>query len=464
MILEQKVSFFKTTKNTNVLGNFPISQALTYIKEGKFKDQINKVRVGQSQYKTQLPTVAMHGIFSHERKKDQFIEASGLIILDIDDVVEEDLATIKQDIMDYDDHVLAVMVSPSGNGIKVLYYIEPSIVTADNYRQIGKQLVQNFMMYGNVDYLSTTDCLIMTYDPLILINENATPAFINVEMGEAKSSELEKRDESKSLWEDAEEFFETVLANNIEEKVNNNFHYIQVAILDLKKFGFEHPKEDLSFVIDFAESCFKRSADNKQRFLEVVELAKSYPKTQWAYKAKREAQVIEEEYVDYSEMYDVDSVSEDTMEEVEESGLVNYDILYDKVVEVIKEGDRVGFETSHKAFSDIFRFKGSGILTVTGIPGHGKTEFVDSCILDLARLHGHESIICGFEQTPEEHIIKLSRKLIGVDVTCPTWFNESNMPRLTQAYNFITSKIKHINSDKETPFFEMVFNRIKGLK
>jgi hypothetical protein len=448
MILEKKVSFFKTTKHTEVLGNFPISQALEYIKGGKFREKIDKVRAGQKLVKTQLPTVAMHGIFSNERKKDQFIEASGIIILDIDDVEIDKIEEIKKEIMEDSDSVLAAMVSPSGNGIKVLYYISPELVTADSYRQIGKQLVQNFMMYGNVDYLSVTDCLIMTYDPNILINKNAEPAFIHVQVKDVISKELEPRDPNRELWEDAEEFFETVLANNIEEKVNNNFHYIQVAILDLKKFGFEHPKEDLSFVIDFAESCFKKSADNKQRFLEVVELAKSYPQTQWAYKAKREEQVVEEEYVDYSEMYDVDSVSEDTMEEIEESGLVNYEVLYDKVVEVIKEGDRVGFETSHKAFSDIFRFKGSGILTVTGIPGHGKTEFVDSCILDLARLHGHESIICGFEQTPEEHIIKLSRKLIGVDVTCKTWFNDSNMPKLTQAYNFITSKIKHINSDK----------------
>ena len=447
-ILDRKVSFFKTTKHTQVLGNFPISQALEYIKGGKFREKIDKVREGQKLVKTQLPTVAMHGVFSNERKKDQFIEASGIIILDIDDVEIDKIEEIKEEIMQDSEHILSAMVSPSGNGIKVLYYIEPSIVTADNYRQIGKQLVQSFMMYGNVDYLSTTDCLIMTYDPNILINENAQPAFIHIQAKEVISKELEPRDPNRELWDDAEEFFETVLANNIEEKVNNNFHYIQVAILDLKKFGFEHPKEDLSFVIDFAESCFKRSADNKQRFLEVVELAKSYPQTQWAYRTKRESKVVEEEYVDYSEMYDVDSVKEDTMEEVEESGLVNYDLLYDKVVEVIKEGDRVGFETSHKAFSDIFRFKGSGILTVTGIPGHGKTEFVDSCILDLARLHGHESIICGFEQTPEEHIIKLSRKLIGTDVTCKTWFNESNMPKLTQAYNFITSKIKHINAEK----------------
>ena len=120
-ILERKVSFFKTTKHTQVLGNFPISQALEYIKGGKFREKIDKVRAGQKVFKTQLPTVAMHGIFSNERKKDQFIEASGLIILDIDDVNVEEIESTKQDIMDYDDSVVAVMVSPSGNGIKVLY-------------------------------------------------------------------------------------------------------------------------------------------------------------------------------------------------------------------------------------------------------------------------------------------------------------------------------------------------------
>ena len=452
-ILETKVSFFKTTKNTEVLGNFPISKALNFIQQGKFKDQIDKVRAGDKNAKTQLPTVAMHGVFSNERKKDQFIEASGIIILDIDDVEIERLEEIKQEIMTDSDNVLAAMISPSGNGIKVLYYVSPELITADNYRQIGKQLVQDFVVYGSVDYLSTTDCLIMTYDPNILINEDAKPAFIHVQESQnTMSCGLEPRDESKDLWDDAQEFFETVLANSIEEKTNNNFHYIQVAVLDLKKFGFEHPKDDLSFVIDFAEACFKRSSDNKTRFLEVVELSKSYPQMQWAYKSEKKEDEFEEAPTNYADMYlgqdeevgDVESDSDDVLD----NGLIDYNTLYDKVVEVIKEGDRVGFETSHKAFSDVFRFKGSGILTVTGIPGHGKTEFVDSCILDLARMHGHESIICGFEQTPEEHIIKLSRKLIGTDVTCKTWFNEKNMPELTQAYNYITSKIKHIDANK----------------
>ena len=75
-ILERKVSFFKTTKNTEVLGNFPIGKALDFIKEGKYKNQIDRVRNGEKSVKTQLPTVAMHGVFSNERKKDQFIDCN----------------------------------------------------------------------------------------------------------------------------------------------------------------------------------------------------------------------------------------------------------------------------------------------------------------------------------------------------------------------------------------------------
>jgi len=452
-ILDKKVSFFKTTKATDVVGNFPIGKALEMIKEGKFKGQIDKLRGGDTSVKTYLPTVAMHGIFSHERKKNQFIEASGIIILDIDDVEVSQIEKIKAEIMEDHDSALAAMVSPSGNGIKVLYYVSPETITADNYRNIGRAVVQDFLMYGDVDYLSVTDCLIMTYDPCIIINENAEPSFIQLEDTSQIVSNLEERDLSKNLWEDAQEFFETVLEGSIEQKVNNNFHYIQVSVLDLKKFGFEHPKEDLSFVIDCAEACFKASPKNKNRFLEVVELAKQYPQTQWPYRVgSNDEESFEEGPTNYADIYlgqEDESPLEDTGElSIEQGGLVDYNKLFDGVLGVIEEGDRVGAETSLKAFSDVFRFKGSGILTVTGIPGHGKTEFVDSCILDLARLHGHESIICGFEQTPEEHIIKLARKLIGCDITCSTWFNDKNMPQLKDAYNFITNKVKHIDASR----------------
>jgi len=451
-MIEQKVSFFASTSETETFISFPIGDLLKMIKNGDYKEQVEKVRKGEKEHKTKLPTIAFHGIFDEYRKKANFAEASGLIILDIDNVDLEEIEEAKADIMDSSNHVLAVMISPSGNGLKVLYYIQPYLVNADSYRQIGKQLVSEFDIYGNVDYLSVTDCLIMTYDPNILINEDVEPAFIYVKEVNKKKAELEELDKSKALWEDAEEFFETVLSQDIESKTSNNYHYIQVSMLDLAKFGFVHPDQDLSFVIDYAEEAFHSSPDNKKRFLEVAEVAKQYPQTQWPYKLISEDGFYDdEEEVDYSshiETKEKTPENNDLSNPKKENGLIDYSKLFDHVLDVAKQGDRVGFEISLGNFSEIFRFLGTGILTITGIPGAGKTEFVDQCLIDLARIHKHDSIICGYEQSPEEHIIKLSRKLLNKNITCKTYLTENNMPEIKKAYNFVTQYIRHIDTVK----------------
>ena len=454
MILEKKVSWFKSTKQTEVQKAFPISSFLDLIKNGKYKEQIEKLRSGgDKSIKTQLPTIAFQGLFEYSRKANNFIESSGLIILDIDSMNPNDLEETKQEIMDSSDSVLATMVSPSGNGIKVLYLVEPHLVTKDSYRAIGKEVVSQFSDYGDVDFLSITDTLIMTYDSNILINEDVVADHIIIKEVKVEQIELPNRDSSKNLFEDAEEFFEVVLDESIIDRVTSNFHYIQVAIFELAKFGFKHPNEDLSFVINYSESHFKVSGDNKTRFMEAVEVAKDLPQTKWAYDTRAPREEVE--LIDYSQfqdddeegmaLYDDEDVETQELDEDEEDGLINYSKFYDSIVEVIKEGDRVGHEISLKNFADVFRFKGTGILTTTGIPGHGKTEFVDAMLVDLARMYDESSLIIGFEQTPEEHLIKLARKMIGANITCETWWHEKNEGIFKDNYRFITDKIKHID-------------------
>ena len=452
-ILERQISFFESTTETEVSGALSIEEVLSGIETGEWKSTVNKLREGNKEEKKRLPTFAMHGIFEHSRKSKNFIEASGLIILDIDDVDIDLIQDTKEELMTVSPHILAVMTSPSGNGIKLLYYVSPEQVTQDSYRMIGKTLVSKFSEYGHVDFLSVTDCLIATYDPEILINEDAEPDFVFIQEEVLVSKKtLEERDESLNLWTNVEDFFETVLAANIEEKTNNNYHFIQVAILDLAKFGFKHPEDDLKFVIDYAESAFKVSPENHKRFLEIVEIAKAYPQTQWAYKTFDDEEEADD-YNDYSQYIeskkDKEVNSEATEEADDAGGLIDYKDLFDRVNEVILEGDRVGKEVSMSNFAEAFRFKGTGIFTFTGIPGHGKTEFVDALTLDLARLHGEETIIAGFEQSPEQHIIKLIRKMIGADITCPTWINsEENKTTLREAYEFVIKHFKHIDINK----------------
>lgn len=463
MILETKVSYFNGTRDTEVKSQVEVGEILNRIKDGAYKHIVDQVRAGDDEMKKQLPTVAMHGLFNGFRKKDNFSEASGLIILDIDDVEPEEIEEIKQDIMESHDNVLAIMRSPSGNGIKILYYVLSELVSADSYRAIGKQLVSQFDVYGNVDYLSVTDCLIMTYDPHILINDEALADIVYVKEVIKKESELEPLDESKQLWENVEDFFDTVLANDISEKTNSNFHFIQVALLDLAKFGFYHPKEDLTFVVDYAEEYFKYSPDNKKRFNEASVLAQSYPQQYWAYRLGRSDDDDFEEdegFVDYSEYIkepvkkaSKESENDEEVEEVEEveegDGFIDLTTFKERLIATVKEGDEVGYKVSFSNFAKVFRPKGTGILTITGIPGHGKTEFVDAMTLDLARMYGHETLVAGFEQAPEEHDIKLIRKMIGADITCPSWFSdESNIPIFDEAYDFVTKRYHHFDINK----------------
>ena len=452
-ILTTVVSSFRNTRSTEVVQDDikTVNEWLSIIRDGKYKSTISALRDGDVTKKLQLPTISFHGVFDSFRNSKNFIEASGLIIIDIDDVPQDEIEDAKQEIIDEHDSVLAAMISPSGTGIKLLYLVEPDLVNTENYRSIGKVVAPKFEMYGSVDFLSVTDCLIVTWDPNILINEQATPDFIVIKNTIKKVTEIEKLDSDKTLWDNAEDFFDTVLANDIESKTNNNFHYMQVAVLDLAKFGFKHPQEDLSFIVDYAESVFGRSSKNKQRFLDVAELVKDYPQLKWPYKTIY-SDDEDDDYVDYSDWVSQDNIKakskdsdNDDSNEQETDGLVDYSTLFKDVLSVIAEGDRVGFETANKNFADIFRFRGTGILTVTGIPGHGKTEMVDSWMLDLARLYGHETIVAGFEQTPQEHIIKLIRKMVGTNVTCASY---NNNKEIKAGYDFVVSKFKHIDTNK----------------
>ena len=462
MVLKTQVSHFDSTYKTEVRGNLEIGTILDRFGSGTYKPSIDKLRAGDKTMKQYLPTFAMHGIFSFSRVAKDFIESSGIIILDIDKVDEDELEETKEAIMEESDHVLACMISPSGNGIKVLYYVDPESVTSENYKQIGKQVIRQFDDYGHVDNLSITDCLIATFDENILINEDVEAAFINVdEIKIDRSAKLEERDTSLELWSNVEEFFETVLYNDIVEKANNNFHFIQMSLFDLAKFGFYHPTEDLSFVIDYAESNFKISGENKKRLTDAAQLAQAYPQTRWAYNTtKSEDDEFEEEtnwgdvsqYTKESKTNEGKEIKVDNEDEGsddkcddETEGLIDYESLFSKVLETIAEGDRVGFEVSFSNFAEAFRPKGSGILTVTGIPGSGKTEFVDAVTLDLARMYGHETIIAGYEQSPAEHLIKLMRKSVGTDITCPSYNDDETTKK---AFDFVTKYFKHIDTNK----------------
>jgi twinkle protein len=70
-----------------------------------------------------------------------------------------------------------------------------------------------------------------------------------------------------------------------------------------------------------------------------------------------------------------------------------------------------GLSTGFPSLDRLIRLPGSGMLTVvTGIPGHGKSEFLDQIGVNMAEAHGWRTAFCSFETTPERHLAKLAEK------------------------------------------------------
>lgn len=92
-------------------------------------------------------------------------------------------------------------------------------------------------------------------------------------------------------------------------------------------------------------------------------------------------------------------------------GLYEAEKYYPEVYELFENGFGEKIRTGMSAVDELFSV-GRGLLTVvTGIPGNGKSTFVDQLLVNLARSRGYVSAICSFENPPQVHIGKIAQCL-----------------------------------------------------
>lgn len=123
--LKNEVSFFDNCKTTSPAGSLTVEEVFGLIADGQFSEDV-------LQYQTLLKTnpqaaknfksgkmccITPAGVFD-KRNKESLISPSGLIVLDVDDVPEEEYANLRT-LLCADRYVLAVMDSPGGSGLKI---------------------------------------------------------------------------------------------------------------------------------------------------------------------------------------------------------------------------------------------------------------------------------------------------------------------------------------------------------
>jgi twinkle protein len=94
-------------------------------------------------------------------------------------------------------------------------------------------------------------------------------------------------------------------------------------------------------------------------------------------------------------------------------GVMTVDEMIPTLDEWYYEGYPVGDKAGIDGFDDLLSFRPGQLTIITGIPGHGKDEFTNYIMANLAKKHHWKFAMFGFEETTEETATKLMEKIVG---------------------------------------------------
>lgn len=94
-------------------------------------------------------------------------------------------------------------------------------------------------------------------------------------------------------------------------------------------------------------------------------------------------------------------------------GVYTIDDYSDDIDKIYQKGLGRGESTGIASVDELFTIAPGQLSVVTGLPGSGKSEFVDQIICNLAANQGWKIAICSFENPPPLHAAKLAEKYTG---------------------------------------------------
>lgn len=107
-------------------------------------------------------------------------------------------------------------------------------------------------------------------------------------------------------------------------------------------------------------------------------------------------------------------------------GVFYVDDLYENILNLYQNGEVGGVDTGWENMKGVYSVRPGDFTVITGIPGHGKSEWTDALMVNLAKSQGWRFALCSPENQPcELHFKKLAEKWIGHP------FFEKNNDRMT---------------------------------
>ena len=121
--------------------------------------------------------------------------------------------------------------------------------------------------------------------------------------------------------------------------------------------------------------------------------------------------------------------------------------LKDRMNTIRTKGLPKGFYTGVSNLDDVFRLDKGRLITITGVPNCGKSEFVDFLITTYNKLYGTKALCFSPENQPcELHLSKLVSKFTNKP------FEELSQAEIDVAIDYICKNIYFFNYDKVKSF------------
>ena len=143
------------------------------------------------------------------------------------------------------------------------------------------------------------------------------------------------------------------------------------------------------------------------------------------------------------------------------AGLHNVSDFVDDTVALYRDGWKRGYSTGWASVDENMRIREGELTVTTGIPGMGKSEFIDAIAVNMAKQYGWRFAMCSFENPPAEHLSKLAEKYLGL----PFW--DGPRQRMTEAeldraLLWTGDHFALIRFDDEAPTIEAILEKARA--
>jgi len=160
---------------------------------------------------------------------------------------------------------------------------------------------------------------------------------------------------------------------------------------------------------------------------------------------------VVEQCIDQAQVYPLEGVL----------GVSDFNVDIDQLYE---NGLQKGAVVGHKDFDNLFSFTTSQLTVVTGIPTHGKSNFVEHIALKLSAKHGWKFGVFSPEHYPMQlHFSVLAEKLIGKSFRKITRYNRMSKTELNTAKDFIAEHYHWIRPTGDVYTIDSILDTAKSL-